>query len=362
MERFWTLNPWLAAAIIFTVATLLGVVIKYVAFKVINYYATHNDKVIFDSMSRRLRNSVFLFFPFIILHVSLDQLALSTDELEWARKLLEVGIVISFTVIAVKLINVIQDVLFDMYDISMADNLKARRARTQIIYIKKIAIVVVAILAISMILLSFDALRKFGATILTSAGVAGIIIGFALQKSLANLFAGIQIAFTQPIKIDDAVVVENEWGWIEEINLTYVVVRIWDKRRLILPITYFTENTFQNWTRTTAQIMGSVTLYLDYTTPLDPLRQHFEKLLNESPLWDKDAQAFQVIDTSEKTMTVRMLMTAINSPTAWDLRCMIRERMIDFIQNHYPEGLPKYRTVIDQPDNLKGIKKEAISK
>ena len=139
---------------------------------------------------------------------------------------------------------------------------------------------------------------------------------------------------------------ENEWGWIEEINLTYVVVRLWDLRRLVLPITYFTENPFQNWTRNNAQILGSVFLYVDYSMPLQPLREHFEKVLSETRLWDQETQVLQVTDTTEKTMTIRLLMTAQNSPTAFDLRCYVREKMIEFIQQNYPQSLPQVRATL----------------
>jgi len=255
-----------------------------------------------------------------------------------------------------RLTNVAQDMLYIRYDINISNNLRARKIRTQIIYVKKVVIVILVLFCVSLILLSFPGVRKFGTTILAGAGVAGIIIGFALQKSLVNLFAGIQIAFTQPIKIDDAVVVEKEWGWIEEINLTYVVVRIWDLRRLVLPITYFTENPFQNWTRNNAQILGSVFLYVDYSMPLAPLRQHFEKVLSETKLWDQETSVLQVTDTTEKTMTIRMLMTAQNSPIAFDLRCYVREKMIEFIQQNYPESLPQVRASLTDNGGEKSVK------
>jgi small-conductance mechanosensitive channel len=197
-----------------------------------------------------------------------------------------------------------------------------------------------------LILLNIESVRLYGAALLTSAGVAGIIIGFAAQKTLANLLAGFQIAFTQPIKIDDPVVVEGEWGWIDEINLTYVVIRIWDWRRLIVLITYFVEKPFQNWTRVTADLLGSVFLNVDYTVPLQRLREEFDRVLNESQLWDKEANVLQVTDSTEKSMQIRMLMSARNSPQPWDLRCEVREKMIDFIQRHYPESLPRSRTEV----------------
>ena len=166
------------------------------------------------------------------------------------------------------------------------------------------------------------------------------------------MLAGIQIAITQPFRIDDAVVVENEWGWIEEINLTYVVVRIWDKRRLVLPSTYFLEKPFQNWTRTTAEILGTVFIYTDYTIPFQPLRDELTRLLSESDLWDQKVNVLQVTDSTESTVEIRILVSAKNSPTAWDLRVYIREKMIEFIQKNYPQSLPRTRVEFKKQGEL----------
>jgi len=178
--------------------------------------------------------------------------------------------------------------------------------------------------------------------------LAGIIIGLSAQKVVGSLLAGIQIAITQPFRIDDAVLVENEWGWIEEINLTYVVVRIWDKRRLVLPSTYFLEKPFQNWTRTSAEIVGSVFIYADYTISFQAMRDELSRLLNESELWNKNVKVLQVTDSKESTVEIRILVSAKNSPTAWDLRVYIREKMIEFIQKNYPESLPRTRVALEK--------------
>jgi small-conductance mechanosensitive channel len=196
---------------------------------------------------------------------------------------------------------------------------------------------------ICVILLSFDNLRKLGTGLLTGVGVGGIIVGFAAQRSLSNLLAGFQIAFTQPLRIDDALLVEGEFGRVEEITLTYVVLHLWDQRRLILPINYFIEKPFQNWTRTTAEMMGTVILYLDYSVPLEPLREEFKRLLEASPLWDKRVSAVQVTGATDKDVEVRMLVSAGNSSDVFDLRCYIRENLILFIRENYPESLPKTR-------------------
>ncbi|GAB3831385.1 hypothetical protein GCM10028895_48670 [Pontibacter rugosus] len=180
---------------------------------------------------------------------------------------------------------------------------------------------------------------------LTSAGVAGVVIGFAAQTSIANLLAGLQLAFTQPIRLDDVLVVENEFGRVEEITLTYVVLRIWDNRRLILPLNYFIQKPFQNWTRTGSDILATVYLYTDYTLPIEPLRKEFDRILALTQLWDKRVSVLQVTDSKERTMELRALMSAHSSGVAWDLRCYVREHLIDFIQKNYPESLPKTRSV-----------------
>lgn len=340
---------WVPAVLLVTLSLAVGFLTRFILLRFIRYWQGR-DRKLFKSLEKHLRGSMFLFIPLLLISLGINYVNVQPESLSFIITTVNIFIILSFCSVLIRLINVAQDMLFIRYDINISNNLRARKIRTQIMYVKKVAIVVLVTLCLSLILLSFPGVRKFGTTILAGAGVAGIIIGFALQKSLVNLFAGIQIAFTQPIKIDDAVVVEKEWGWIEEINLTYVVVRLWDLRRLVLPITYFTENPFQNWTRNNAQILGTVFLYLDYSMPLEPLRQHFEKVLNETKLWDRETQVLQVTDTTEKTMTVRLLMTAQNSPTAFDLRCYVRERMIEFVQQNYPQSLPRIRATLNSDD------------
>ncbi|MDW5287581.1 mechanosensitive ion channel family protein [Formosa sp. PL04] len=233
------------------------------------------------------------------------------------------------------------------YDISEEDNLHSRKIYTQFNILEKVLIFIIIISAIGFILLSFDGIRKIGMGLFASAGIAGIILGLSAQKVVGALFAGIQIAITQPFRIDDAVVVEGEWGWIEEINLTYVVIRIWDKRRLVLPSTYFLEKPFQNWTRNNADIMGTIFLYTDYNIPFDDLRTELTRLLKASDLWDGKVNVLQVTESKETTVESRILVSAKNSPMAWDLRVHIREKMIVYIQKNYPDSLPRTRFVLE---------------
>ncbi len=242
------------------------------------------------------------------------------------------------------------------YDISTADNLYARKRHTQLNVLYRVLVFIVILISISLVLMTFDGVTDIGKSLLASAGVAGIILGFAAQKTIGSVFAGIQIAITQPIRIEDAVVVEGEWGWIEEITLTYIVIRIWDLRRLIVPITYFIETPFQNWTRNEAEIIGTVVINTDYNVPVDEMRKELDRLLESTDLWNGRVKVLQVIDTTESTVTLRALMTGKNSPTTWDLRCFVREGLIKWLGENYPEALPRTRVKIEniQPNEPLG--------
>lgn len=256
--------------------------------------------------------------------------------------------IVLFTWIIIELSNVLRYIFLEKYTFDKEDNLRERRLVTQVAFIRKIFIIGVVVIAFASILMNFESARRIGTGLLTSAGIMGIIIGFAAQKSIANLLAGFQIAFTQPIRIDDVVVVEGEWGKIEEINLTYVVVQIWDQRRLVLPINYFIEKPFQNWTRTTAAIWGTVFIYVDPTVNVGELKSKLKEILDATPLWDKKVQVLQVTDWTEKTIELRCLMSARDSPTAFDLRCLVREKLLEFLQKNHPETLPKTRVLMEK--------------
>jgi small-conductance mechanosensitive channel len=241
------------------------------------------------------------------------------------------------------IVKLLKAFILSKYDTSVADNLESRKVHTQINILEKIVIFIICLFAIGLILLSFDKIREIGVGLFASAGLAGIIIGLSAQRVVGALLAGLQIAFTQPFRIDDAVLVENEWGYIEEINLTYVVVRIWDKRRLVLPSTYFLDKPFQNWTLTSADLIGSVYIYTDYSVPISELREELTRLLKGSDLWDGKVNVIQVTDAKENGVELRALVSAENSPITWDLRVYVREKLIEFIQKNYPDAFPKTR-------------------
>ncbi len=250
--------------------------------------------------------------------------------------------------LVIKITYVFSDYVVHRFDITASDNLNARKVHTQMTVIRRIVVIIVVILAFGTALMTFEGVRSLGKTILASAGVIGIIVGMAAQKTIGTIIAGLQIALTQPIRLDDVVIVENEWGRIEEIALTYVVVRIWDQRRLIVPVTYFMERPFQNWTRTTAELLGTVFLYTDYTIPLDRIREELQRILNASEHWDKRVCVVQVTNATERTMEVRALMSAADASKAWELRCEVREKLLSFIQKEFPSALPHVRAELKQ--------------
>lgn len=339
---------WLWNICITITAIIIGLILKFITSKLLKHYAKkqETDYSFFRSVITYLSVPVTYFIPLFILKMSMPLMRMDKVFMNGFDRTVGIFLVIAFASLLIRGINVLEDYVYHFYDLNKVDNLKERKIRTQLRFVRKLVVVIIVLFTIAIILLSFESFRKIGTGLLTGVGIGGIIIGFAAQNSLGNLLAGMQLAFTQPIRIDDVLIVEGEWGRVEDITLTYVVLRIWDQRRLILPINYFIQKPFQNWTRVSADIIGTVFLYLDYTMPLEPLRIEFDRLLSLSPLWDKRVSVLQLTDAKEHTIEVRTLVSARNSSDAFDLRCYIRENLITFIQQNYPECLPKIRTDI----------------
>jgi small-conductance mechanosensitive channel len=298
---------------------------------------------LFDIIIRRLGKRILAFVVLLVINFFIPLLDLSERTYYVVDKIIDILLTIAFAGILIGIVRVGQEYIVHRYDINKADNFRERKIRTQLQFIRKVLVSLIVVVTICIILLSFENMRRLGSGLLAGVGIGGIIIGFAAQRSLGNLLAGFQIAFTQPMRIDDALLVEGEFGRVEEITLTYVVLNLWDQRRLVLPINYFIEKPFQNWTRMTTELLGTVELYLDYSVPLEPIRNELNRLLTTTKLWDRRVSAVQVTEARENAMVVRALVSANNSGMLFDLRCYIRENLILFIQKNYPDAFPKTR-------------------
>ena len=244
------------------------------------------------------------------------------------------------------------DAMVALHPADVADNLQARRIQTQTRVLARIAIGAVLLAGLAFILMTFPRARQLGASLLASAGVAGLIVGLAARSVFGNLLAGLQIALAQPLRIDDVLIVEGEWGRVEEITATNVVLKIWDERRLVVPLQWFIEHPFQNWTRRGASLLGTVFLWVDYSLPMEPVRAEARRLCEASTNWDGRVCNVQVTDSSERAMQLRILVSSADSGRAFDLRCELRERLVDFIQRQFPQALPRMRAdVAARPDN-----------
>jgi len=343
--KFWSqqLQPWAWNLCVVASALIIGFILKLIITGILQFYKNKNDYSLFKSIITHLGSPLNFFVPLLMLNFMTPLLELSKLFLAPLDRIIDILVIISFSNLLICTFKIFEDYVYHQYDLTLEDNLRGRKVRTQMIFVRKVVIIIIVVVTVSIILLSFNSVRKIGAGLLTGVGIGGIIIGFAAQKSLSNFLAGLQIAFTQPIRFDDILVVEGEWGRVEEITLTYVVVAIWDQRRLILPITYFVEKPFQNWTRTTSQLLGTVFLYVDYTFPVDELREELNRLLKTTKLWDKRVGVLQVTDSKEHTIELRALMSARNSSDAFDLRCYVRENLLKYITANMPQSLPQSR-------------------
>ncbi|KRG37596.1 hypothetical protein ARC20_16255 [Stenotrophomonas panacihumi] len=286
--------------------------------------------------------------PLLFLRIASEATPLTGRPLEVLQQFLHVGLVACITWLLVRAVAAGEKAILRHNPIDIADNLAARRVQTQTRVLSRVLMGAIILLGISVVLLTFPQVRQIGKTLLASAGIVGLVAGIAAKPVFGNLIAGLQIALTQPIRLDDVVIVEGEWGRIEEIGSSYVVVRIWDERRMVVPLAWFIENPFQNWTRRSADLLGTAFLWLDYRTPLAEVRAELERICKEAPLWDGRVCVTQVTDTSEQSIQVRLLVSARNSGDAFDLRCLVRERMIDFLTRKHPYALPRLRAEITE--------------
>lgn len=350
VQRIGGLGGWSAAAVsavTLTLALLLGLLGYVIIFKVLLRFAARPDTSLHRTLVQRWRHPAKLLLPLVAALLVLPSLQFPGELSSLLQHLGSLALVAAVAWLLSATVLGFQELVLQRYDVSSSDNLKARAVSTQVNVLVKIAMVLILVIAGATMLMTFDRVRQVGMSLLVSAGVVGLIAGFAAQRSLATLFAGIQIAITQPIRLDDVVVVEGEWGRIEEISLTYVVVCIWDLRRLVLPITYFLEKPFQNWTRVSADLLGTVTLHCDYRVPVAAVRAELERILAGTDLWDGKASGLVVVEATDKTVVLRALVSTKNSGEGWDLRCHVREKLVEFLQREHPDCLPRIRAEVE---------------
>lgn len=344
------LPEWAITLILCAIIAAATLMFKWIVTIILKKTSNATDYSLLVSVLKHLSRPLNFLLPLFFINAFLPYFDIQKTRLLLFERIIDILLVIAFSYLLIKTVRVFEDFVYNSYKLDKSDNLKERKIRTQLQFVRKVVVSLVVIVAVSIILLSFDSVRKIGAGLLTGVGIGGIIIGFAAQKSLSNFLAGLQIAFTQPIRIDDVLVVEGEWGRVEEITMTYVVLNIWDQRRLILPINYFIEKPFQNWTRNTSEILGTAFLYVDPTFSVDLLRAELERLLAISQLWDKRVGILQVTDIKETVVELRALVSARNSSEAFDLRCYVREELLKFIKANAENGLPKTRVLVQKSE------------
>ncbi|MHC4153610.1 MAG: mechanosensitive ion channel family protein [Planctomycetota bacterium] len=323
-----------------------GLIGHYVIFRILQKLVGRTNSVVDNSLVNHCYRPLLWMIILLVIRSVLPSLEPRAEAT--VGRTIAVLLIIIVCWLVVKTTSVLQDYVSSRFDVDAKDNLAARKIHTQFRVIRRIVVVIVGILALGTILMTFEQVKHLGKTILASAGVIGIVVGMAAQRTIGTLIAGLQIAFTQPIRVDDVVIVENEWGRIEEITLTYVVVKIWDLRRLIVPITYFIEKPFQNWTRTAADILGTVYIYADHTVSVDSIREQLHEILKDSEYWDGKVCVLQVTNTSDRTIELRALMSAADASAAWNLRCHVREKLVKFMQKKCPQALPRLRAELHQ--------------
>lgn len=334
--------PWLSTLIAAIAAVCIALVVRWTALVIFRRVA--KSFVFAQQLIHRAESPTLWLIPLLALQTVWTSAPDDLMLINGVRHLNGMLVVATFTWLALRCVKAIGEAVAIRNPLDIEDNLQARRIQTQVRVLVRCLNVLVLLFGTGLILMSFPPVRQIGTSLLASAGLAGLAAGFAAKPVLGNLIAGLQIAISQPIRLDDVVIVEGEWGRIEEISGTYVVVKIWDERRMVIPLQYFIEKPFQNWTRSTSSLIGSVFLWVDYSLPLEELRAETERICNDIPhLWDGRVCVLQVTDTTDRAMQLRVLLSSADSSRSWDARCHMRERLIAFVAKQYPQCLPQLR-------------------
>ncbi len=336
-------RPWLFLAGTMLALVLLGLGLHALLYAVARRLAARTASAFDELLVAETRAPARLLVPLLLVNFAWSSSGLALKVQAFGQRLLTILFIVTAAWLIVRALRAVTRWTTQRFRIDVDDNLRAREVQTKAMVLQRSASLVVVVVAAALVLMQFPGIENVGASLLASAGVAGLAVGLAARPALTNLLAGLQLALTQPIRIDDVVIVEGEWGRIEEIRNTFVIVRIWDLRRLVVPLSYFIEKPFQNWTRVTADLLGTVFVHVDYTTPVGTVRDELKRILDASGLWDGKVWNLQVTESNEHTVQLRALMSAPDASTAWDLRCLVRERLIEYLQREHPRALPRNR-------------------
>lgn len=342
-------QEWLYIVFLFSAVVVFGSGIHYLIFRLLHRQQKEARRSLGIStyLSKPAR-AVFLTIGLLIVLPYIPRIPLLyRDRIAQSA---QIFLVLFLGWLAVGGVYVLQSLLLGRFDTSVADNLRARSVHTQMQFFRRLIIAFVVILDSGALLWSLHDARlwKYGTGLLASAGLASLVIAVAAKSTASNLLAGLQIALSEPIRIDDVVVVQGEWGRVEEITSTYVVIKIWDQRSLVVPLSFFIEQPFENWTRNRGDLLGTAFLYVDYSVPVEPIRAELQRVVSGSPLWDKRVCGLQVTNLTDRTMELRCLVSSSSSSQSFDLRCLVREKMIEFLQAKYPHALPTLRVVMKE--------------
>lgn len=354
--RFLAATNWsdLSVFSIFIIAIALALIVHAAAMWVIRRVAAVKLEDVGGLILRRVSRLSRLALILLAIKIALPAARFEPGYQDAARHILDLGLVALIGLALIAVVDIGWEFIERTQRIDDDDNIRARKLRTQFGILRRAAIVLIALLTFGGMLMTFPSMREYGLSLLASAGAAGIVVGFAARPVLSNLLAGLQIALTQPIRINDVVIVEGEYGRVEEITTTYVVIRTWDWRRLVMPLGSFIEKPFQNWTLADSALIGSVFWHVDYTAPIEAMRRKLAEFLEASAYWDRRVANLQVVEAEDRTLKIRALMSAKNSAAAWDLRCQIREQMITWLQEAHPEALPRLRLEEPLPPKTNG--------
>lgn len=334
---------WLYALVGLAAAIAVAVVVHWLLFRTLRALLADGKGDLEQSLLKRARRPVMLVLCVMAVRLLLPTLKLPADVGEPLEQGLGIAVTVTIAWLCMMALQTVEWLIARRHDMQARDNLQARRVNTQVRILRRSLNVVVFVVALAAVLMTFPRVQQLGASLLASAGIAGLVVGLAARPAVENLISGLQLAFTEPIRLDDVVIIQGEWGRIEEITATYVVVRIWDERRLVVPFSKFLQEPFENWTRTNAQILGTVFVRADFRVPVEEVRTELTRIVKGCEQWDGRVCGLQVTGSSEQTVELRALVSAANASAAFDLRCIVRERLLQFLQQQHPDSLPRLR-------------------